>query len=81
LRRDGNVAKKIPWSAFALSDTDWARVVDAKDILAVSFRLLNCRDYSVPHQCIRIPTAFFISFRPKNIQDFIVRFLHLVFQG
>jgi len=39
LRRDGRVFKKIPWTAFALSESDWARVLDAKMILAVSFNL------------------------------------------
>jgi hypothetical protein len=38
LRRDGRVFKKIPWTAFTLSDSDWARVLDAKAILAVSIR-------------------------------------------
>jgi hypothetical protein len=36
IRRDGEVEKKIPWSAFALSERDWERVADARDILKVS---------------------------------------------
>ena len=31
------LVKHIPWSAFKLSDQDWHRVVDACDILGVSF--------------------------------------------
>jgi hypothetical protein len=44
LRCNGQVAKKIPWSAFALSDTDWSHVVDAKMILAIRFLHLDHHD-------------------------------------
>jgi hypothetical protein len=44
LRHNGQVAKKIPWSAFALSDIDWSCVIDAKMILAVRFLHLNHHD-------------------------------------
>ena len=37
LRRDGRLTKNIPWVAFALNELDWARVLDAKMILAMSF--------------------------------------------
>lgn len=73
LRRDGRVVKKVPWSAFALSDADWARVVDAKMILAVSFRLLAYQDSEDAHAFARILTVFFITFRPTNIQVYIAR--------
>jgi hypothetical protein len=33
LCRDGQVFKKIPWSAFKISEMDWVRVLDAKSIL------------------------------------------------
>ncbi|KAF8487806.1 hypothetical protein F5888DRAFT_1624190, partial [Russula emetica] len=33
IRRNGHVEKKIPWSAFALTERDWERVADARDIL------------------------------------------------
>jgi hypothetical protein len=36
IRRNNHVVKHIPWSAFKLTDEDWARVVDARDILGVS---------------------------------------------
>jgi hypothetical protein len=36
LRRDGHVLKKIPWTVFSLSESDWVRVLDARQILAVS---------------------------------------------
>ncbi|KAF5383745.1 hypothetical protein D9615_003755 [Tricholomella constricta] len=41
LHHDGRVSKKIPWTAFALSDSDWTRVLDAKMILADSNRVLH----------------------------------------
>jgi hypothetical protein len=51
LRREGCVFKQIPWAAFALSDSDWARVLDAQMILAVSF----CFSFITPshdsHNC------------------------------
>ncbi|KAI0715453.1 hypothetical protein C8T65DRAFT_573172, partial [Cerioporus squamosus] len=34
LRKNGKVVKKIPWSAFQLSDADWKRVKLCSDILA-----------------------------------------------
>ncbi|KAF5378846.1 hypothetical protein D9615_006888 [Tricholomella constricta] len=36
VRCEGKIVKKIPWSAFALSEDDWRRVADARDILADS---------------------------------------------
>jgi hypothetical protein len=36
IRRDGQVMKHIPWSAFRFSETDWERVLEASHILAVS---------------------------------------------
>jgi hypothetical protein len=33
LRCDGRVFKKIPWSAFRISEMDWVRVLNAKSIL------------------------------------------------
>jgi len=39
LRHDNRVVKHIPWSAFKMSDQDWCRVVDARDILKVGFAL------------------------------------------
>lgn len=35
LRRDNRLVKHIPWTAFKMTDLDWARVVDARDILGV----------------------------------------------
>ena len=34
--RNGHVEKKIPWSAFSLTERDWERVADARDILKVN---------------------------------------------
>ena len=36
LRHDNRLVKHIPWSAFKMTDRDWTRVVDARDILRVS---------------------------------------------
>ena len=33
--RNGRIDKKIPWSAFILTDSDWEWVKDARDILKV----------------------------------------------
>jgi hypothetical protein len=40
LRSNGKVVKKIPWSAFKLSNRDWMRVADARNILAVHIHIL-----------------------------------------
>jgi len=32
---EGQVVKKIPWSAFKMSNRDWARVLDVRNILTV----------------------------------------------
>jgi hypothetical protein len=39
---DGQVIKSIPWSAFRCSNRDWTRVLDARNILAVSVSVLAC---------------------------------------
>ena len=36
IKKDGRLIKTIPWSAFQAEKQDWARVVDVKNILAVS---------------------------------------------
>jgi hypothetical protein len=35
VHQNGQVMKKIPWSAFQLSEEDWERVKDVMDILTV----------------------------------------------
>ncbi|KAF8221475.1 hypothetical protein L208DRAFT_1074551, partial [Tricholoma matsutake] len=37
LRREGRIVKKILWSAFKLSNRDWMRVLDTRNILAHQF--------------------------------------------
>lgn len=39
IRQQGSVEKKIPWSAFQLLESDWARVSDVKEILEVCYSL------------------------------------------
>lgn len=46
IRQNGRITKKIRWSAFTLTDRDWERVTDARDILKVNhshFILFNRR--------------------------------------
>jgi len=35
IQREGRILKHIPWSAFALSEGDWERVKEAREILDV----------------------------------------------
>jgi len=35
LHCDNRLVKHIPWTAFKMTDLDWIRVVDARDILGV----------------------------------------------
>jgi len=37
MQDDRQLTKNIPWVAFALDESDWAHVLDAKMILAMSF--------------------------------------------
>jgi hypothetical protein len=53
LRRDNRLVKHIPWTAFKLSDRDWLRVIDARDILEVRiacslFGYLELIDHRIP---------------------------------
>jgi hypothetical protein len=41
IRRNGHIEKKIPWSAFSLSERDWERVADVRDLLKVSLAILH----------------------------------------
>jgi hypothetical protein len=41
IRKYNSIFKKIPWSAFKLSEDDWQLVYDAKSILADSQQLLH----------------------------------------
>ena len=67
LRHDRCIIKKVPWTAFALSDSDWARVLDAKMILAVRFCSSHCHKL-LTYISIRILTVFFINFQLTSIQ-------------
>jgi hypothetical protein len=56
LRHNNRIVKHIPWTAFKLSDQDWYRVVDARDILRVRVvfplflvRPIDCRIGFQPH--------------------------------
>jgi hypothetical protein len=43
IRRKGHIEKKIPWSVFALTDWDWERVADARDMLKVTVDSICCK--------------------------------------
>src|SRR5271156_3469352 len=55
LRRNNQLVKHIPWSAFKMSDRDWTRVVDARDILGVSTFQFLCR---LQHLMLSHPLGF-----------------------
>ena len=66
LRCDNRLVKHIPWSAFKMSDQDWTRVVDARDILGVSTFNFMSVTTSNPFPSIRIPIKFNSTFPLKN---------------
>ena len=43
LRRNNRLVKHIPWSAFKMVESDWQRVIDARDILGVSQAIFSFR--------------------------------------
>jgi hypothetical protein len=57
VRTNGQVTKKIPWSAFQLSEEDWERVKDIKDILTVRVHRTTCLGSALTLQA-RIPRQF-----------------------
>ena len=58
LWRDNRLVKHIPWSAFKMTDRDWTRVVDARDILGVStFTFISVTLFNA-FPFIRIPIEF-----------------------
>src|SRR6266478_2639171 len=55
VRSGGQIAKKIPWRAFQLSDEDWERVKDVMEILLVHpFLALRLCKLLTPHGRIQI---------------------------
>jgi len=69
LRRDLNrLVKHIPWSAFKMSDRDWTRVIDARDILGVSSFNFTSVTSSNVFPSIRILIKFNSTFPLKSNQ-------------
>src|SRR6267143_69529 len=69
LRRDLNrLVKHIPWSAFKMSDRDWTRVIDARDILGVSSFNFTSVTSSNVFPSIRILIEFNSTFPLKSNQ-------------
>jgi len=66
LWHDNRLVKHIPWSAFKMSDQDWTRVVDARDILGVSTFHFTSVTTSNAFPSIRIPIEFNSTFPRKN---------------
>jgi hypothetical protein len=58
LRCDGRITKKIPWSAFKISDVDWARVLTAKSILEVHSPLYL---FNSSTACNKVPRILIVS--------------------
>jgi hypothetical protein len=56
LHCDGQIIKKIPWSAFKISNLDWARVLTAKSILEVHSLL-----YLLSTACNKVPRIPIVS--------------------
>jgi len=63
LRHDNRVERHIPWSAFKMVEQDWTRVIDARDILAVSIHL---HTISRTNSCFRTPIESNIIFLLKS---------------
>lgn len=76
VRMNGRITKKIPWSAFQLSDEDWERVKDVKDILVVC-HLLSLRRMAVPTRHARILRKYSTIFLLNDFQHSGVPSLHL----
>ena len=64
VRSNGKVVKKIPWLAFKLSNRDWMRVADARNILAVRIHILLLSTLKLTVD--RTQIAYSISFQQKN---------------
>ena len=58
LRCDNRLVKHIPWSAFKMTDRDWTRVVDARNILGVSTFTFTSVTLFNAFPFIRIPIEF-----------------------
>lgn len=74
LRRDNRLVKHIPWSAFKMSDRDWTRVIDARDILGVSSFNFTSATTSNIFPSIRILIEFNSTFPLKSNQHSGVHF-------
>ncbi len=77
LRRDNRLVKHIPWTAFKMTDLDWIRVVDARDILGVR-TLVSMRESRLIISCSdRIRIKFRNTSPPRSNQPSGVRSLPL----
>jgi hypothetical protein len=67
VRTNGRISKKIPWSAFRMSNLDWERVKDVKDILTVCSFFARVHPHDALTSHIRILK---ISNIPSHPSDF-----------
>lgn len=69
LRRENRLVKHIPWTAFKMTDPDWLRVIDARDILGVKvfFNLGTRADRSVRIQIGFSSTSPLKSNQPSGV--------------
>lgn len=74
LWHNNRLVKHIPWSAFKMSDQDWTRVVDARDILGVSTFNFTSVTTSNAFLSVRILIKFNSTSHPKNNRLSGVRF-------
>jgi len=66
LRANNRVTKHIPWSAFKLSDRDWHRVVDARDILGVRFPCSQFEYELIYYLGLELHTTVLLSRNPAH---------------
>ena len=74
---DNRLVKHIPWSAFKMSDQDWTRVIDVRDILGVSSFNFTSVTMSNIFPFIRILIEFNSTFPLKSNQHSGMHFLLL----
>jgi hypothetical protein len=68
VRTSGRITKKIPWNAFRLSDLDWERVKDVRDILTARYLCSPPISVTCSHVDARIPRTFNIISHPNDSQ-------------
>jgi hypothetical protein len=76
IRQNSRITKKIPWTVFRLTDRDWERVKDARDILKVGHGHVYFI-LSVDMLLSMILKIFNNTFHGKSFRHFGAHFPHL----